>query len=75
MNTALATSVAAPRSDTHHYFGKVAIAFCARFVEVSRQRHEQGRMLLAVQDLGHPDVLAHLKAACGPARDQPSLAG
>lgn len=69
MNTAFADSVAAPRSATHHYFGKVAIAFCARFVEVSRQRYEQQRMLRAVQDLDHPGVQADVEAASGSERD------
>jgi hypothetical protein len=68
MTIALTTSAAAPRSETHHYFGKVAIAFCARFVEVSRQRDEQRRMLLAVLDLGHPGVLADMQTACGSER-------
>jgi hypothetical protein len=74
MTTAFVNSVATPRSDTHHYFGKVAIAFCARFVEASRQRHEQRRMLLAVQGLDHPGVLADLKAACESNGERPSPA-
>ena len=69
MNTAFAESAPAPRSDTHHYFGKVAIAFCARFVEASRQRSGQRRMLRAVQDLDHPGVLADVEAACALEHD------
>jgi hypothetical protein len=68
MTTAFADTVATPRSDTHHYFGKVAIAFCARFVEVSRQRYEQQRMRRAVQELDHSGVLEDMEAACAAER-------
>jgi hypothetical protein len=74
MSTALVQTSPAPRSDTHHYFGAVAIAFCTRFVEASRRRHEQRRMLLAVQELDHPGVLADLTAACRSDGKQPSPA-
>jgi hypothetical protein len=69
MTTAFADTVATPRSDTHHYFGKVAIAFCTRFVEASRQRYEQRRMLRAVQDVDHPGVQADVEAACAAKRE------
>ena len=69
MTTAFADSVATPRSDTHHYFGKVAIAFCARFVEASRQRYEQQRMLRAVHDLDHSGVLEDVEAARAAKRE------
>jgi hypothetical protein len=69
MATAFADTTSNPRSDTHHYFGAVPIAFCARFVEATRQRQEQRRMLRAVQELDHPGVLADVQAACAAERE------
>lgn len=59
------TSIATQRRDTHHFIGGVPIAFCARFVEEARRRHEQRRMLRTVQQLDHAGVLADVEAACG----------
>jgi hypothetical protein len=40
------------------------VSLCARLIEVSRQR----RMLRAMQELGHPGVLADINAAWAYAR-------
>ncbi len=68
MATAITRTFAPPRPETHHTIGTVAIAFCARFVEAVRQRHEQRRMLHTVQELDHPGVLADVEAARGTQR-------
>jgi len=62
MATTISRTFAASRPDTHHYFGVVAIAFYARFIEAARQRREERRMLLTVQELDHPGVLADVEA-------------
>ena len=59
------TSIASPRPETHHFIGAVPIAFCARFIEEARRRHEQRRMLRTVQQLDHAGVLADVEAARG----------
>jgi hypothetical protein len=63
MATAIIESVVQRRTETHHFIGGVAIAFCARFVEETRQRSERRRMLNIVQQLDHPGVLADFEAA------------
>jgi hypothetical protein len=50
------------RSETHHTFRDVAIAFFTRFVEAARQRREERRMMLIVQEMDHPGVLADVEA-------------
>jgi hypothetical protein len=65
MATAITETFATPRPDTHHFIGAVPIAFCTRFVEATRQRYEQRRMLRTVQELDHPGVLADVQAASG----------
>ncbi len=62
MATATTNTFTTPRSDTHHTIGAVAIAFCTRFVEAARQRREERRMLLTVQEVDHPGVLADVEA-------------
>jgi len=69
MATAIANSFAAARSETHHYFGAVAIAFCTRFVAAARARHEERRMLNTVHELDHAGVQADVEAACRMQRD------
>ena len=63
MATTMTNNLAAARSETHHHFGAVAIAFCTRFVEAARRRREERLMLLTMQDVDHPGVLADLEMA------------
>ena len=67
MNTLRIPVIAAPHSDAHRQFGQALRAFHTRFIEIRRQRRAERRMLLAVQDLDHPGVLADI-AACSKDR-------
>jgi hypothetical protein len=66
MAAATAETFASPRRDTHHRFGVMSIAFCARIVETIRGRHARQQMLWAVQELRHPGVLADMETARNP---------
>jgi hypothetical protein len=61
MATTITRTFAAPRPDTHQTIVSTAIAFCARFIETARQRRAERRMLLVVQEIDHPGVLADVE--------------
>ena len=68
MNTARIDPISALRQHAHQQLADVLRAdslraVCARVIEAHRQRTEERRMLLAVQQLDHPGVLADMQAA------------
>ena len=62
MTTALIHTISALQQDAHHQFGQALRALYTGFVAAQRRRYEERRMLLAVQGLDHPGVLADAKA-------------
>jgi hypothetical protein len=66
MTTARIASIASLHHEAMHQLGHALTALRARLIDAPRRRHQERRMLLAVQDLEHSGVLADMQASIRP---------
>ena len=66
MTTVRIASIASLHHEAMHQLGHALSALRARLIDAPRRRHEERRILLAVQDLDHAGVLADMQASVRP---------
>jgi hypothetical protein len=66
MTTARIATITSLHHDALHQVGHALSALRARLIDAPRRRYQERRVLLAVQDLDHPGVLADMQGAIRP---------
>jgi hypothetical protein len=71
MTTVRIATIASLHHDAIHRLGRALCALRTCLIDAPRQRWQERRVLLAVQDLQHPGVLADLRSAAGQQARRP----